>query len=100
MKFIFSTHFLTICLFSIAFFSKASLDAKVLIMTLSYNKPEFIRWQHATFKKFLKDDYEFVVFNDAPNKKLSKKIEAACRKLKIECISAEKKYPLLRAPHQ
>ena len=41
-----------------------SLHAKVLIYTYAYNRPDFIEIQHKTFQKFLKDDYEFVVFDD------------------------------------
>ena len=48
--------------------------SKVLIITHAYNRPEFIPLQDITFKKFLKDDYEFVVFNDARDPKIKKDI--------------------------
>ena len=44
-------------------------QTKVLIFTYSYNKPEFIELQYKTFKKFLLDDHELIVFNDAIEKK-------------------------------
>ena len=41
---------------------------KILIITHNYNRPDFIEIQSATFKKFLQDDYEYVVFNDVQMK--------------------------------
>lgn len=61
-------------------------NEKVLIITHSYTRPEFIAMQDRCFKAFLQDDYEFVVFNDAPNEEMQKKIEDACTSLAIRCI--------------
>ena len=47
----------------VCFFSLEARD-RVLMITHAYNEPEFIRMQAETFKKFMKDDYEFVVFNN------------------------------------
>ncbi len=69
----------------VAIFFIPFLDAKVLIVTHSYNQPEFIEWQVASFKKFLKDDYEYVVFNDASDEKLKNKIEETCAQLQVPC---------------
>ncbi len=62
------------------------LSAKVLIVTHSYNRPDFIKVQHETFKKFMLDEYEFVVFNDGPTQKLAGQIEGVCRELAIRCV--------------
>lgn len=62
------------------------LQSKILIFTYSYNRPDFIKLQYKTFKKFLKDDYKFVVFNDARDPHLYKQIKATCKKLGIDCI--------------
>lgn len=71
----------------ILFFS-IGIHAKVLIITHHYNRPDFIKIQYETFKKFLKDEYEFVVFNDSDrNKDMSKKIQETCRSLNIKCIT-------------
>ncbi len=43
----------------------APLSAKVLLFTFAYNRPELIELQYKTFKKFLLDDYELIVINDA-----------------------------------
>lgn len=60
--------------------------SQVLVVTHAYNRPDFIEIQHRTFKKFLKDDYEFIVFNDAPQEPIARLIESTCKKLNIECI--------------
>jgi len=52
--------------------------AKVLIITYSCNQPVFIETQYKTFKKFLHDDYEFVIFNDARSAAMESRINAMC----------------------
>jgi hypothetical protein len=69
-------------------FFMAHLYAKVLVITHAFNRPDFIELQYKTFKKFLKDEYEFVVFNDAErDPRIYKKIVEVCNKLHIPCIS-------------
>jgi len=60
--------------------------SKVLIFTYVYNRPDFIKLQHLTFQKFLKDDYEFVVFSDAKEKNMARHIQNMCSKYNIKCI--------------
>lgn len=60
--------------------------AKTLIITHCYNRPDFIRLQHKTFKKLIQDDYEYVVFNDAPDLQTSNNIMMACSDLNIRCF--------------
>ena len=64
----------------LTFFNYNGLVASknVLIMTYSYNRPDFIEIQNKTFKKFLKDDYTFVVFNDAPQEEVANQIIETC----------------------
>lgn len=64
----------------------SSMQAKVLMITHSYNRPDFIEVQCKTFKKFLKDEYEFVVFNDAKDRTLANQIKQTCEKLELRCI--------------
>lgn len=59
---------------------------KVLIITHQYNRPDFIEIQHKTFKKFLSDDYEYVVFNDAHTQDMADSIEGTCNALNIRCM--------------
>ena len=70
----------------LAFFVKVACEEKVLILTHSYNRPDFIEWQDKTFKKFLQDDFEYVVFNDARDPKMSEQIAKVCRDRAIPCI--------------
>lgn len=74
-------------LFLIAILSTSTITSKVLIFTYAHNRPEFIEWQHHTFKKFVQDDYEFVVFNDAVNHNFSRQIQEKCAQCNIRCIS-------------
>lgn len=64
----------------------SEIDAKMLIMTHCYNKPEFISWQARTFEKFLRDDYEFIVFNDTPNEELFNETEEICSSLNLQTV--------------
>ena len=59
---------------------------KILIMTPAYNHPNYIALQHTSLKKFIQEDYEFVVFNDATDKQHEQDIAAMCSSLNIECI--------------
>ncbi len=60
--------------------------ADVLLFTYAYNRPDFIEIQYKTFKKFLKDDYEFVVFNDARDGAMERQINTMCQRYGIRCI--------------
>src|ERR1700733_4465594 len=72
----------------LTFFNYNGLVASknVLIMTYSFNRPDFIEIQDKTFKKFLKDDYTFVVFNDAPQEEVANQIIETCNRLNLPCI--------------
>ena len=59
--------------------------ASLLIITHNYNQPSFIELQYKTFKKFLSDDFEYVVFNDALDPQLSDQIDSMCSSLGIAC---------------
>ncbi len=62
------------------------LYPKVLIFTYAYNRPDFILLQHQTFERFLQNDYEFIVFNDATQEKEYQDIKEICESLNITCI--------------
>lgn len=59
---------------------------KVLIFTYAFNRPDFIEIQHKTFKKFLLDDYEFVVFIDAFDKDMRQKIITTCNACNLKFV--------------
>ena len=66
------------------------------IVTAVVNNPQFIEIQYHTFKKFIKGDYEFIVFNDAKpfpdgtngnDTTIKQKIQDICNQLQITCIN-------------
>ena len=67
-------------------FTSLNIYAHVLIFTHAYNRPDFIEIQHKIFQAFLEDDYEFVVFSDAPDENMARQIKQMCDKYNIECI--------------
>ena len=70
----------------------------VYIHTVAVNNPKFIELQYLTLKKFVKNDFEFVVYNDAKSwndltnfnnfdKQYTKnEITKTCESLNIKCI--------------
>lgn len=68
------------------FILTTSIHSKVLVITHSYNRPDFIELHHRLFKAFLQDDYEYVVFNDASDAHMKKQIAETCQKLGIRCF--------------
>lgn len=67
-------------------FSSFQLYSKVLIFTYAYNRPDFIVLQDATFKHFMQNEYQFIVFNDAVKPSDYQEIKAVCEQLNIPCI--------------
>lgn len=61
-------------------------NPKILIFTYSFNRPDFLETQYLTFKRFLKEEYDFIVFNDASDKILREKINQTSKKLNLKCI--------------
>lgn len=59
---------------------------KILIITHAYNRPDFIKIQYLTLKECVLDDYELVVFNDAPSGKTHEEINQTCEELNIRCF--------------
>lgn len=70
----------------------------IKIYTYSHNRPDFIEHQYASMKKYVKDEFEFIVFNNErsgsnpdsgydPNR--ITEINQVCEKLGIQCIRVE-----------
>lgn len=64
----------------------ASLPATVRLLTFHCNKPEFIQLQCETFQKFVEDDYELIVINDAKTQELEQAIEKMCDRYHVRCV--------------
>jgi diphthamide synthase (EF-2-diphthine--ammonia ligase) len=71
-----------------------NLHAKVRILTFHYNQADFIEMQYKTLSKFLKDDFELIVFNDARTEKNKKWIERVCDQYQIKCVRYEPQWHL------
>ena len=67
-------------------------SCKVLIFTFAYNHPDFIELQHKLFQKFLKDEYEFVVFDDSKDNNITNEINLVCQKNNIKHVKIRKRY--------
>lgn len=72
---------LLVLLFSLIFCINSC--AKVLIITSAYNNTDLIELQYISMKKFILDDFEYVIFNDDDNEDRAQKIELECTRLGI-----------------
>jgi hypothetical protein len=54
------------------------LEAKVNIFAHYFGQPEFVKYQHAFFKKNMLDEYEFVIFEDSNDPAISEQIKREC----------------------
>jgi len=81
-----------LCIVTFYFFSPDELSAKIRIFTFHYNSPEFLEFQYKTFKKFILDDYEIFVVNDAPDSTKEKSIRDVCEKYDLMCVRYEQEW--------
>lgn len=64
--------------------------AKVHIFTYAHKRPDFIEIQYNSIRKHIKNDFEFVVFNNAvDNDSQREEISQICQKLNIKCVNIE-----------
>ncbi len=75
-----------IFVFVLLLVTNTHLFAKVRILTFHCNQAQFIEMQYKTLSKFLMDDFELIVFNDAKTEEHEKKIEDVCQKYQIRCV--------------
>jgi hypothetical protein len=60
---------------------------KIRLLSIQYNRPDFIEMQQKCLTKFLKDDYELIVVSDAVNPVCKCQIEQTCERLGIACVN-------------
>jgi len=59
----------------------------IKIYTLSHHRPDFIPLQYESIKKYVKDEFEYIVINNAvDNEKNSSEIERVCKDLGVSTI--------------
>jgi|SRR5579862_4686892 len=81
-----------LCILFLSFSGAEKLIAKVRVLTFQYNRADFVEFQAKAFKKFMLDDYEIIVFNDAPNPQHEKEIREMCEKYGIQCVRFEQNW--------
>lgn len=62
------------------------------ISTLADQHPDFIEYQNASIRRYVKGKYEHLVFNNARNKEMRENINAVCDKLEIKAIELQCNY--------
>src|SRR3972149_1236124 len=81
--------YIKICLIFIFFaFVSDTIYGKIRLIVCHYNRPDFLRLQYQTFKKFLveKDEFELIVLNDAIHPQMRDALEITCRELGLKSI--------------
>ncbi len=66
--------------------------AKIRILTFHYNQADFIELQYKTLHRFLTDEFELIVFNDARTEDNEKKIAKVCKQYGIPCVRFEQEW--------
>jgi hypothetical protein len=64
---------------------------KVKLYTHAHNRPDFIPLQLRSFARFLTDDFEYLVFNNAATASDDREIRETCARLGVECIEVEER---------
>src|SRR5690349_3530182 len=73
----------------------------VLIITVAYNRPDFIPYQYKCFQKFLTDPFTYIVYNNADNELNEMNITKTSNDIGVRCYRVpqgihESKYPSVR----
>lgn len=71
---------------------------RLAIITHVYNRPDFIVLHKKTFDAFIKEEYRYVVFNDAADPNMSRLIQETCAKLSVECLRVPDHAPHRQSP--
>jgi hypothetical protein len=65
------------------------LQAKIRFLTFYCNRANLIELQYKLLKKYLKNDHEIIVINDAPDPTNESEICSMCDKYHIQCVRYE-----------
>jgi len=76
----------------LSIFCLPQLQAKVRILTFHYNRPEFLELQIRTLQKFIQDDYELFIFNDAKSDTIRDAINEICARHSVNCLRYEQEW--------
>jgi hypothetical protein len=67
------------------------VSKKVKIYTMPYKDMNFLRWQHASFKKHIKDDYELIVLNCPNDDEVDQLIKTECESIGLQRLDLFKR---------
>ena len=59
----------------------------ISIITVAFNRPEFIEWQYKLLKKYLKGKFIYSVYNNSPNAQIGNEIHQSCKQLQLDCFN-------------
>lgn len=77
-------------LFAVLTFFVSIAHPKVTIYAHYFSNPEFIEFQDEGFKKFLEDEYEYIIYDDSSKPEVSDAIFSECVKRGIKYIKIPK----------
>ena len=84
-----------VLVFFLTFIINSNIFATIRILTFHCNQADFIEIQYKTLNKFLKDDFELIVFNDAKTEKNEKWIDNVCQDYQIKCVRFKPEWHLI-----
>lgn len=68
--------------------------AKLRILTFHCNQPDFVEMQCKTLNKFLLDEFELIVFNDAKTEEDERAIAEVCSRYNVQCVRFQPEWHL------
>lgn len=71
------------CYFLLPFLLPFFLNAEIKIITVVFNRPEFISLQKRCFDTFLQDEYELIVYNNAADPAIADQIAHTCKEWQV-----------------
>lgn len=68
------------------------LNGKIRLLTFHHNRPDFVELQKKSFDKFLQDEYEMIVFNDARSEDMAGEIDTVCKRYNLKSVRIKQKW--------
>ncbi len=70
-----------------------NFENKIEIYSIHYNRPDFIPLQFKSFKKFIQEDFEFIVIDNSITEDMSKNIYQVCYDLGVKYLKSDNQTP-------
>lgn len=72
---------------------------KYKIYVTVYNKPEFTDLQYKQFNKYCKDDFEYIIINNAKNAEVEEKLKEVAKEHNLRMIEVKKDHSIANISH-